>query len=317
LDCTIQGFMKIGQDMYKTFIDMDKKVQLLTIFDKKLEKLGLKAPWTDWPNDYAFKHMIPSVIKREELEQEWVVKMSDKDANEAVWPAMAGTVPTICRWTLPSLKDVHEVQIDILPQGFFRRWVLKPSDELYQEARAFQDWYNARSERVNWTDPASVKKLRKDMLEPIETWLAKRSVVEASDALWWVAHSMSDDLSASASVFIAFPEECKRIVGTKPGKGAKHLYIVSGLHNQLPENPDELEFDGEIMTVSWPDKKLKVNVARKIIVASVPGQVPPSNTTLPNRTLAFFVVDRAQPDDGRYHIKLTRFSKASHSALLS
>jgi hypothetical protein len=106
----------------------------------------------------------------------------DGEDKEAIKPFMTGTVAQICRLTLPNLKAVLETPIKVRPLMAFHMWALPVEGVQYECAKVLQEWYNARSQRVNWSDSDAVGKFKTLFVQEAKTWMEREGLDERAAA---------------------------------------------------------------------------------------------------------------------------------------
>ena len=62
MDERLNYFVRVGTDGFKTNVDQEPVRKHMGILQQKMLKMfGVMAPWTSWPNDWAFARGIPEV----------------------------------------------------------------------------------------------------------------------------------------------------------------------------------------------------------------------------------------------------------------
>lgn len=302
LDDELNLNVKCGTDGYKSNIDMEvvrKRIAVMSSNQQNL--LGKGAIYTDWPNEEDFAHSIPKI---------WSEELSDDDKARAIMEWMDGTVPRICKITLPFMQNALDEPFAIYPLTEFRGFVPKPKGALLDEAKKLQKWYNARVMSTNWMDDESVKAMTARWQEEIAKSTFDR--IDLARAVWYIAHSARGTYNGAGSVFLGFEEESVQIAeeGKDPKKiRAKQYIVVSGIDYQLPKT-DNLEVDAEIVDVETiKDGRVLI---RKAIVAEVPGQLQPRDKRYPLNTIGIVATNTFQPPIGKYKVKINRNTQRSH-----
>jgi hypothetical protein len=302
MDERLNYFVKVGTDGFKTNVDQEPVRKHMGILQQKMLKMfGVMAPWTSWPNDWAFTRGIPEV---------------GGEDKEAVKPFMTGTIPQIARLTLPNLKAVLETPIKVRPLTAFRMWAMPVDSVQYECAKVLQEWYNARSMRVNWSDPDAVGKFKTLFVQEAKTWMEREGLDEriAASALWRVAHSSRSSNAGAASVFIAFPEASRWIVAEKPGlKSTGLATILTGCNYQVP-GLEELEAEVEVVDVTT--EKNGKQWVRKAICGAVEGQLPPQSDLYPENMIGLVAVNADQPEKGAYFARIKKVSSGAWKCVL-
>jgi hypothetical protein len=318
MDRALNYYIKVGTDGFKTLIDTRPIERHLAVLQSNMQNLfGTSAPWTNWPNEFAFKRGIPVYIERaiptkdgmryqvggaqRELDKQVV-------ANSIFGWRMDGTIPNICRLTLPALEAILDTPIRTQPLTAYRNWALSTSKVDYECAKVIQSWYNARVRRVNWSDPDSIATFKAALNNEITVWVEREELDRkvAASALWRVAHSTRSQDAGGASVFVAFPDEAKWIVEHKPGyRDSRLATVLTGLHYQLPYVSD-LEADVTVVEVKTQSRG-KV-VVRKAVAADVKGQLKPTGDVYPDNMIAMVAINADQPQTGQYHAIISQIS---------
>jgi hypothetical protein len=313
LDYKLNRLIKVGTDGFKTLEwDREQTERDLTFVQKALENaLNKIAPWTHWKrSNWAFRRGIP------EFYREDMAKGSHERRN-SIPTYFDGTVAQICRLTLPSLQAMLKTPIEQKPLSAFRGWALPVEEWMLEDVKALQQEYNGRVRRVNWSDPADVSKFRTWWQGRVHEWMEREKVTEreAVSALWRVAHATRSDQASGASVFIAFPEAVKWIVGEKPGLNrAETQTMVLGLHYVF-DNPVH-RLTAEVEVREFTQVKKGRTLVRKVVCGHVPGKKD-ARQPYPADLLGMVDARSEQPEVGRYvaHIVKSGNGKAWHCQL--
>lgn len=294
--------VKCGTDGYKCNIDMEvirKNISVMSSNQQNL--LGKGAVYTDWPNEEDFSHSIPKI---------WSEDLTDDEKARAIMPWMDGTVPKICKITLPFMQNALDEPFAVYPLTEFRGFVPRPVGAILEEAKRLQKWYNARAVSTNWMDDDDIKRTVARWNEEIAKSNFDR--MELAKALWYVAHSARGTYNGAGSVFLGFEEETVLIseIGANPKKvQAKQYIVVNGLDQQVPKT-DQLEIEGEIKDMETiKDGRVLI---RKVIVAEVPGQRQPKDKRWPFNAIAIVAKNTFQPPVGKFKIRLMRGTENTH-----
>ncbi len=308
LDKALNFFIKCGTDGLKTQIDMKDIESQLGVLQTNLRKqFGGMAPWTTWPNEFAFRRGIPLVdVELDELDT--------VNVKNAVKPFMDGTIAEICRLSLPNLQNVLETPIKTRLLTEFRDWAMSVPAVQMECAKVVQVWFNARNKRVNWSDPRSILDFRAEFNIEVQKWVQREQVDPkvAASALWRAAHSARSGDASGASVFIAFPEESNWIVKMKPGLKHGRSTIIVGLNFQLP-GLDEL--DCEVKIIDMAKLQNGKMIVRKAVVAEVEGQIQPVG--MPTNVIGVIAANADQPQVGMYIARIHRISSGAWRCELS
>jgi hypothetical protein len=320
LDNRLNYFIKVGTDGFKTDVDQAAVAKEVAVMQNNIVRLfGRTAPWTGWNDDgWAFKRGLPPIILAANNDGSFMIGSEDDpvalENNElklAVWPFMDGTVAQIARLVIPAIRPHWTETVPLRPLTAFRNWVPEPRQEEYEMAKQIQFWYNARVGRVNWTDTKSILSFKMALKERCEEWGIDR--MKAACALWYVAHSSRGGDASAASVFLAFPEECKVIVADKPGEQVKEV-VLTGLNYQLPRFTAGVLENLTVadVTVTKQGKR----ILRRVLVGDVAGQVAPRDLSLPRNLIAFIAANENQPELGTYRARITPIGSASWACCL-
>jgi hypothetical protein len=332
-----QNFLvKCGTDIFKTDVDLRSVERQIAAFYKGLESIMFSlpevnypfvgAPYKSWPNNY-FVNKMPMVIDRIVVDQHdktrYLVdgdfeELSQTDLDNAIYPFMTGTIPEICRRTLPTLQHVFDEPIATTPLISFRDWAKYVSPEVLRSARAVHTWYNGRAVRLSWHDPRRINTFKTQFHEYLLEWMEEYDLDRetAAAALWRVAHSARDNKShygkQAASVFIGFPGECREIVENKPGVDLKHV-LITGINYQVPglEN-----WSGEVSIQQFSFSKNGKTLVRTGLIAEIDGQEQLQNSQYPLNMIGLVAKNSFQPTDGNYKAVITKNSDATWIALL-
>lgn len=306
MDIELNYWIKVGTDGFKTDIDQAPIRSSMSIFQSKVHNmLGGSAPYSDWPNDWSFKRKVPAL---------WHEEMDKLEAKESIRDFMTGTVPSIARIMLPHLDTIFGEPFKVERLTKFRNYVKQPGDGYYQYAKTMQDWYNARQGKVNWHDSEKVIEFKTRWLKRVEQTLEVSDIEKShlANALWFVAHDARSEDSGAGSVFMAFHEECLRIVTDLDGLSDEFETMFTGMEHQLP-NTEELTAEVEVIDFEVPRKGR--TVLRKAVIASVNGQLQPTNE-YPENMIAMIAVNANQPELGKYKAVIKRYSNRAHLATL-
>ncbi|MGW8178224.1 MAG: hypothetical protein ACWGQW_05565 [bacterium] len=309
MEIILNYWIKVGTDGFKTDIDQEPIRAEMSVFQSKIHKLlGCSAPYSNWPNDWAFKHGVPQL---------WHPDMEEREAKESIRPWMDGTVPTICRLTLPHLENILGEPFRSEPLTKFRGWVKEPHVAYLAYATKLQDWYNARSKSVNWQDSDRIIEFKFRWQDEVQNLInmVEADRYELAQALWWVAHSARSSHSGAGSVFMAFHKECLRIVTERPGYSNEFETILTGMNYQLPNYVGE-EMIVDVEVVDIDETKNGRRTVRKAIVATVAGQLQPRNDKYPKNMIAMVATNANQPEVGTYTATIKRYSKNAFKAVL-
>jgi len=307
MDEELNYWIKVGTDGFKTDIDQAPIRSDMSIFQGKIQKMfGGSAPYSNWPNDNAFKRWVPQVYHE---------GMTEEQASESIKDHMTGTVGKICQLTLEHLENVIAEPYRAEPLTTFRPWVSEPQTAYHFTAKKLQDWYNARQGSVNWHDNDRIvdfkSKWNKHVQEVLDASTLESDLI--SEALWWVAHSARSGDNGAGSVFMAFPDKCLEIVGAKKGLKDAFETLFNGMHYQLP-NISDLTVEVEI--VDLEENKGNRTKIRKAVVASVTGQVQPTGKQYPKNMIAMVAINANQPKAGKYMATIRQYSPKAHLVTL-
>lgn len=303
LDKTLNYFVKVGTDGFKTQVDQDAVAKHIAVVQSNLQRMfGTLAPWTRWPNDWAFRRGIPSMADE---------ATTNTEKREAIYPWMDGTVAEILRMTLIPMKGILSTPIMVRPLTEFRGWALSISKDDYERANVIQHWFNARAKRTNWSDPNEIAKMKIELAAEVSKLSMDRWI--AANALWRVAHSSRSTETSAASVFMAFPEECRRIIAEKPGRKPRKMTVLTGLNYQVP-GLTEVELDVRIVDVETT--KGRRIIIRKAICGEIDGQLTPTNPMYPTDMLGMVAVNADQPEQGSYHASIRQVSQGAWECVL-
>ena len=214
--------IKVGTDGFKTSVDMDGVERRLNMIQSNLQRMGIRSPWSGWPNDNAFRRFVPYVlIEKVDTGKPlpkgcayWYVQgetepvfLTENEIENSVMPWWDGTIATITRMTLPSLKSILDTPIKTRPLTEFRNWAMKVTELQYGTARVVQDWFNARIQRVNFSDPENIAKFKAELQVELVNWTEREQLdlKVAASALWRVAHSSRSDRCFSGVCVHGFP----------------------------------------------------------------------------------------------------------------
>jgi len=304
LNNRVNFFIKVGTDGFKTSVDQAAVSVEVAVMQANLVRMfGNTAPWTAWGKSaWAFKRGLPAIIEKVNKDgtylvegKEKPVELSDDELSSAVWPFMDGVIAQIARLALPALRPHWSETVSIRPLSAFRNWAAEPKKDLKDGAKEIQYFYNARVGRVNWTDPKEIQKFKNVLADRVEEWgQSGLDRMKAAQALWWVSHSARSDEAGAACVFLAFPEECKKIVAEKPGLKAQpkaQEVILTGLNYQLPNfKSGELKFEIADITTVKRGKK----IIRRVLLGK--NEVQPKDRELPRNLIAFVAANCDQPE---------------------
>jgi hypothetical protein len=299
LDKELNYFIKVGTDGFKTKVNALEVEEAMGRLQVKIRKLfGGLAPWTMWPDDWAFRHGVPSIRVEE--------GMGKVQAKHAIKPYMDGTIAEICRMTLPDLANILEEPIKVRLLTDFRSWALSVPKEVYERAKEVQTWYNARQARVNWSDGREVVAFAAEYRAKIQDALGDLDSRVAASALWRVAHSARSTNAGAGSVFIAYPDEVMWIIREKPGQTAKCRTVVTGLKYQLPQAVD-LDVDVKVVEVKTARRGKYVIRKALVVDEALEGQRQPQGS-YPTNMIGLVVVNADQPEVGEYMAQLRKVS---------
>jgi hypothetical protein len=304
----------------------------LNMIQSNLQKMGIRAPWSNWPNDNAFRRYIPRILV-EKVESDrplpkgsacWrvlgepePVVLSKEEIENSVMPWWDGTIPTICRMTLPALKTILDTPIQTRPLTEFRSWAMKVTEAQYAAAKVIQDWFNARIQRVNFSDPENINRFREELMGEIKVWLERDGLDPraAASALWRVAHSSRSSDASAASVFMAFPDESLWIIEHKPGVAINcTVTIITGVSYQVP-NLISAETDVDVVDVQTHVRGRIV--IRKAVVGLIDGQVQPRDPGYPRNMIGLVAANADQPAVGQYYATIKQVSQGAWSCVLA
>lgn len=255
------------------------------------------------------------------------VALDDKALTHAIRPEFDGTVAMIARYALPLLRPHWKEAVPLKPLSAFTGWAVAQDENALEGAHQVQFWYNSRVFRVNWTDPKEILAFKLALNDRVSEWLQDGHLDrwQAANALWIVAHSARSEDATAGSVFLAFPEECERIVAEKPGTKAQPVQeiILTGLAYQLPgfvsgalENVEVREV-ATVKAAKRPGER-EMSLARRVVVGKAKGQKAPSDRSLPQDLLAFVAKNCQQPELGVYRkIEIRQIGEGSWKARLT
>ena len=232
-------------------------------------------------------------------------------------PWWDGTIATITRMTLPSLKSILDTPIKTRPLTEFRNWAMKVTELQYGTARVVQDWFNARIQRVNFSDPENIAKFKAELQVELVNWTEREQLdlKVAASALWRVAHSSRSTDASAASVFMAFPEQAEWIVENKPGLQINQTAtILTGVNYQVPFL---MSAETEVQVVDVETMVKGKIVIRKAVVGIVDGQVQPSDPGFPRNMIGVIAANADQPGVGSYFATIKQVSQGAWSCVLA
>ncbi len=309
LDKELNNLIKIGTDGFKADVDTEKAEKRCAVLQSAIQKaLGKGAPWCSWSKDtYAFRHAVPQFAH---------LGMKDKseEARICIPATMDGTVPQICKITLPQIDRFLTVQIEAKPLMAFDNWADECSESLIIEAEALQTQYNFRVKQTNFSDPAAIDDFTAWWTQEVQGWIdsSKSPKAALADALWHVAHNARSAQAGAGSVFMADPlrEEVLDIVRNKPGlrKGSNNNVVVTGLQFALPADRLDLVV-AKVEIVEHRQVKDGKVVVRKVILSSLNGQKP-AGAGWPTDMLGVVSTESRQPEEGLYNARFVRHGDA-------
>jgi len=294
-------------------VDLGKVNRQLCILQSNLRRLlGTSAPWTKWPNEWAFRRGVPEFYR----------EGMDENQQASCIPVLCdGTIAQICKLTLPSMKAALEIRgiIKVKPLSSYRNWAFRVEKELLTQAHELQMEFNVRVSRVNWSDPEEITPFHLWWQGRVREWARSVGVSEktAACALWREAHSSRSEDSSAASVFIGFPEEAKWVIAEKPGKrdsGVNTLLV--GLNYVFDQEPNRLAC--EVAIREFEQVKNNKRVVRKIVCGNVQGKMD-ARQPYPADMLGMVDLQGEQPDVGCYQASITKAGRgmAWHCTLVA
>lgn len=295
LDSRLNFFIKAGTDLFKTDLnadDIEKQLhQLQTQITKHMGKL---APWCNWPNEWAFRHGVPEFYNAG-----MGTDKADLVLKNSVPLRYDGTIPSILKLTLASVKAIIDTPIESAPLKEFLGWAPRVSIVVVEEAGKLQGQFNVRSQSVNWEDQDEVFTFKSWWVEAVNEWMlsAGHDRWTAAAAMWRAAHSVRSTYAGASSVFIAFKDEALRIVTEKPGSGDVVVGVVLG----LPKDTDSAEVVGEVVEFKESSKDGRRTWLRKALKCAL-GQFN-------------FASDQPVPEVGAYTFTISRRSGSSWFAM--
>ena len=307
LDEILNYWIKVGTDGFKTDIDQAPIRSDMSVFQSKIHSMfGGSAPYSDWPNDHAFKRWVPQLFDE---------SMDKEHAKESIKKHMNATIGQICRLTLHHLETLISEPYRAEPLTTFKPWVAQPVHAYQHYAKGLQDWYNARQGSVNWHDSDRIIEFKSKWVIHVEEFIVDEKLDRnlLARALWWVAHSARSSDSGAGSVFMVFQSECLEIVGDKVDITVNFETMFNGMHYQLP-NVDNLEVEVEV--VDFEEERRGKVFVRKAVVASVIGQLQPQNKQYPKDMIAMVAINANQPVAGKYLAHISRYSERAHLVTL-
>lgn len=232
MDDLTTWFCRIGEDLFKTDLSKIKnkktgkpltiktvKAEMGAFQDLLTKKLGRMPTYCGWRRDpEAFKTMVPEVWSHalDGLEK------TDARVRTSLNPGWTGTIATIGKYALPQLQAILEAPIEHLPLMEFQLWAEEQGAVLTTAAEGFQASFNTQIVHLNWGDKRSTGAVGQFMLWlqiAVDEMLAETGATpwQMANAVWYVAHGSRSLRAGAASVFLAFPNEARRIVVEKPG----------------------------------------------------------------------------------------------------
>jgi len=277
--------------------------QLATLQGNLVRLLTRGAPWTKWPNDWAFHRGVPAF---------WAEGMDENEEANSIPPAFDGTIAQILKLTLPSMQAaLNGIEtIRVQPLSMYRAWAPEVPPFLQDGAHTLQMEFNAQVKRVNFYDPQSIGGFRKWWQDAIKDWATTCGITMqlASYAIWREAHSARSENSTAASVFMGVPDEASEIVKAKPGIiGLERVRtLLVGLNYVFDVVPDRIDMVVEVR--EFEQAKENKRLVRKVLCGAYETKKDAKDPYPPD-LLGFVDLRSTQPELGRY---LARIVKAGH-----
>ena len=297
LDKVLNHLIKVGTDGFKSDVDTEEAAKRCAHLQSALTKIiGKGAPWCSWNHDtYAFKHAVPAFIGEGK-------GMTKEDVRIGIPSVMDGTIPQICKITLPSIEAFLTIQIEAKPLSAFTNWAQDVSEELFAEAEKLQLAYNGRVKSTNFSDDNSVGNFVSWWDGAVQAWIEQHPEIGRANlaaALWRVAHSSRSANAGGGSVFTATPlhDEVMAIIA-HPGLTRDSRVVLTGLQYNLPANMLK-RLECVVKIADFTSQSHGKAVVRKVVITAIKGQKPATGG-YPEGTLALVSASGAQPEDGEY-----------------
>lgn len=319
LDRRLNFFIKVGTDGYKTDIDVIGVTKEIAQVDSSLNNtFKHSAPYTRWTrSDVAFVNKVPPVFDSMYGDSETgkfvyynegeIVEIEEGDLSIAIHPYMDGTIPTIAKMMLPVISKRISEPIVVRPLTEFRGWAPEPTQAYWKQAISLHIWFGNRSKTVNWKDGRAIAEFKETYRLSVDIYLKGKDRNQAAYTLWHVAHSAKSTNAGAASVFMAFPDECREIVKDKPGRKSR-IVILTGITYQIPDFTD---YTGEVDVRDVQIRKGDKVCIRKAVCAEISGQLEPKDDQYPSNMIGLVSTQSDQIDCGKYIAAITPKSKSS------
>jgi hypothetical protein len=211
---------------------------------------------------------------------------------------------------LPQIAAHGDHILECQPLGAFKDWAPKPREYLIKEAEVLQMQWNRRVKSVNFKVEESVNEFRAWWRAKIDAWQTADSWARAC-ALWHVAHSVRSTSAAAGSVFLAFPEEVRMIVGDPTAPVYDH-YTVTGLRFAFSGQPP-VEFTANMVVKSTVLKGKQ----RRVLTGRFADDQLPNDKGQPEWTVGYFSAEGPQPAEGNYLVEAQKTSGEAWKVRLS
>jgi hypothetical protein len=302
MDKSLSFFVKCGEDGFKTMIDLEAIEKQLGNLQKKIQRVTIRmAPWSRWRRDiWAFRRGVPEFYRK------GLPKYIDRVAPLEWWD---GTIAEICKVSLPYLKDVVGEPIKMKPLSSYRAWAKPVRKDQLDSVRELHEVFVARVQSINFGDPQEWKYFRLWWQKLVRKWQTDNALDDetACAALWRVAHTTRSLAASGASVFMAFPEEVKRIIAEKPGMNVKSLkMLVLGLNHAF--SPPPISLDCQVTIRQWEQRRNGKATMRSVLLASVGGQIE-TRPPYPKGMIGLIQNESDHPPEGIYMASLIKAGK--------